>query len=222
MTQTYPKARTDLVCPECGALMVIRKSPKFDNPFYGCSTFPDCRGSHGAHASGEPHGIPGNKATKDARIQLHALFDKLWKDRGPMKRGEAYEWFQGVLGMTEDECHIARFDVEACQRAEKVVRDELLRRRLIEIDPKVVLALWLLYTLFGDDITEDLKIKFEDGMWHNDEKMLAEPALAVLGWSTLGSTGDKVEQKVIAVAQGIVSEWADKALGATGNSDKKV
>jgi ssDNA-binding Zn-finger/Zn-ribbon topoisomerase 1 len=36
-------------CPECGAQMVLREPPedepdKFD-PFFGCSRFPDCRGT---------------------------------------------------------------------------------------------------------------------------------------------------------------------------------
>lgn len=209
MSVTYPKERTDLVCPECGAPMVIRKSTQYDNPFYGCSTFPDCRGTHGAHPDGEPLGIPANKATKAARMQTHLLFDKLWKDRGPMKRKEAYEWFQGAMDMTEDECHIGRFDIETCQRAEKVVREELLRRRLIEIDPKVVLALWMLYRLYGDDVTEPLRIQFEDGMWHNDEQKLVEPARSILNWSTNGSFGDKIERKVTSVAQATVEEWLE-------------
>lgn len=207
MAVRYPMALDDLECPECGAPMVLRKSPKHDNPFYGCSKFPECRGTHGAHPNGAPLGVPADKATKDARIQAHLLFDKLWKDRGPMERREAYEWLQGAMKMTADECHIGRFDIETCQCAEKVIREELLRRRLIEIDPKVVLALWLLYKVYGDDITEDLKLKFEDGLWHNDEQMLVEPALAILGWSLAGSTGDKIEQKVIAVAQATVAEW---------------
>lgn len=30
-------------CPKCGAPMVLRKS--YRGPFYGCSTYPECRGS---------------------------------------------------------------------------------------------------------------------------------------------------------------------------------
>lgn len=208
-TEKYPKARDDLVCPECGELMVIRKSPDYENPFYGCSAFPDCRGTHGAHPDGAPLGVPANKATKAARMQAHLLFDKLWKNRGPMKRNEAYEWLQGAMSMTEEECHIGRFDIETCQRAEKIVRDELRKYRLNEIDAKVVLALWLLYRLYGDDMTEELRAQFEDGMWYSIEQKLVEPARSILNWSTNGSSVDKIEQKVIAVAQATVEEWLE-------------
>jgi ssDNA-binding Zn-finger/Zn-ribbon topoisomerase 1 len=71
----YPKERRDLVCGECGAPMILRYSHKYSGPFYGCTTFPTCRGTHGAHADGAPKGIPGNKETKQARIKAHGLGD---------------------------------------------------------------------------------------------------------------------------------------------------
>ena len=31
------------ICPECGSPMIVRRS-RFGKLFYGCSTFPKCRG----------------------------------------------------------------------------------------------------------------------------------------------------------------------------------
>jgi ssDNA-binding Zn-finger/Zn-ribbon topoisomerase 1 len=67
-----------LHCPDCGAMMSLRAS-KF-GLFYGCSMFPQCRATHGAHPWGAPLGIPAKRDTKMARIRAHAAFDRLWKE----------------------------------------------------------------------------------------------------------------------------------------------
>jgi ssDNA-binding Zn-finger/Zn-ribbon topoisomerase 1 len=43
-------------CPECGARMSLRR-PKPDQswePFWGCSTFPECRGTRNIMSDGKP------------------------------------------------------------------------------------------------------------------------------------------------------------------------
>ena len=99
-------------CPECGEAMVLRNS-KF-GLFYGCSTFPKCKATHGAHKDGKPLGIPADKATKKCRIDAHEAFDQLWKGKH-MDRSAAYEWMQEVMEMTEDEAHIGRLDADQCE-----------------------------------------------------------------------------------------------------------
>src|SRR4051812_16877242 len=67
-------------CPECGAVMNLRSSPKYkyrdgtDRPFYG--TIPACKCTHGAHPDGRPLGIPCNRETKDVRIRLRSVVEK--------------------------------------------------------------------------------------------------------------------------------------------------
>jgi len=104
---------TTLTCPECGA--PVRLRPSRYGLFYGCTTWPKCNGTHGAHPDGKPLGTPGNRETKDARIRAHAAFDTLWKNGG-MKRKEAYRWMQDTLGMSQNEAHIGSFDVATCER----------------------------------------------------------------------------------------------------------
>jgi ssDNA-binding Zn-finger/Zn-ribbon topoisomerase 1 len=121
----YPCERHDLVCAECGSLMKLRKSEKFDNPFYGCTRFPECKGSHGAHRDGRPLGTPANKATKLARIRAHRVFDLLWhQPGGRMSRPEAYAWMRRKMRLSEDQAHIGKFSEEQCTKLIEAVREK--------------------------------------------------------------------------------------------------
>lgn len=102
--------------------MVLRDSKH--GKFYGCSTFPQCRGTHGAHADGRPLGTPANKETKEARMRAHEAFDQLWRS-GRMNRSQAYSWMQRVMSMTKDEAHIGKFSAEQCDKLIELVSWEL-------------------------------------------------------------------------------------------------
>ena len=109
-------------CADCGAPMILRNSNY--GKFYGCSRFPECRGTHGAHQeTGEPLGIPANTETKQLRIAVHDAFDPLWLN-GQMGRNEAYEWLADQLGIPKHECHIGSFDKEMCERALEILTGE--------------------------------------------------------------------------------------------------
>ena len=116
----------DHPCPECGEPMVLRDS-KY-GLFYGCSGFPKCKASHGAHKkTGQPLGTPADGPTKKARIRAHDSFDQLWKGKH-MGRGDAYVWMQEAMEMTEDEAHIGKFTIDHCDRLELLV-DEYLEEK---------------------------------------------------------------------------------------------
>lgn len=103
-------------CPECGAPMtLITKNAKY-GPFYGCVMFRQtgCRGTHSAHANGQPMGVPGDRETKAARVRAHAAFDQLWTG-GKMSRKKAYQWMQETMHLTKRQAHIGKFDVEQCE-----------------------------------------------------------------------------------------------------------
>lgn len=115
---------TELSCPDCCAPMELRQSRY--GQFYGCTNFPDCRGTHGAHPDGTPLGKPGDREVKQWRIKAHAAFDKFWKSEAvgfPSRnkaRGWAYRWLQEQMGLSGAECHIGLFDVEQCKRVVEV------------------------------------------------------------------------------------------------------
>jgi ssDNA-binding Zn-finger/Zn-ribbon topoisomerase 1 len=119
--ETNPPPAPTLTCPTCGAPMVLRGS-KY-GLMYGCTKFPVCKTTHGAHPDGKPLGIPASAEVRAARIRAHTEFDKLWMKnefqkpaRPVMKRKEAYAWLRQAMGMTEEEGHIGRFDLEQCER----------------------------------------------------------------------------------------------------------
>ena len=103
-------------CPEgCGGVMTLKDS-RF-GLFYGCSNFPRCKATHGAHPDGRPLGIAADKATKAWRIKAHDAFDQLWKGSTDKRaRRRAYAWLRNHMNMTKEECHIGRFDTATCQR----------------------------------------------------------------------------------------------------------
>lgn len=110
-----------VICPDCGAAMVLRETKKFHyrngkpRLFYGCSRWPDCRAAHGAHPDGKPVGKPGTERDKKARMTAHAAFDQLWKS-GSMHRSQAYKWLAEQLGVEKKDCHIGKFDAAMCAR----------------------------------------------------------------------------------------------------------
>lgn len=112
----------ELRCPDCGAMMTLRSSQY--GLFYGCSMFPQCRATHGAHPWGAPLGVPAKRDVKLARIQAHVAFDRLWKS-GRLQRSDAYRWLQSQLGLAEGEAHIGRFDKDTCARVIEVVEAAL-------------------------------------------------------------------------------------------------
>jgi ssDNA-binding Zn-finger/Zn-ribbon topoisomerase 1 len=100
--------------------MVLRNSKH--GPFYGCSTFPVCRGTHGAHPDGKPLGIPADKATRAARIRAHDVFDRIWKE-GHMSRKNAYMWL--AKAMKRDVVHIGSMDVDECEAVVRLMSDAI-------------------------------------------------------------------------------------------------
>ena len=71
---TYIRTKPEPFCPECGAKMALRRpkpSQSFD-PFWGCSQYPDCRGTRSVTEVNEdqmpmfPH-APSNTVSKKYR-----------------------------------------------------------------------------------------------------------------------------------------------------------
>ena len=102
-----------VICPICFSNMVLKNS-KY-GLFWGCSQWPKCKGTHGAHPNGKPLGIPADDETKKARIEAHARFDTWWEKEG-LTRKEAYRNLQRIMNLTAEEAHIGRFTKEQCQQ----------------------------------------------------------------------------------------------------------
>ena len=107
----------------------MKLRPSRYGQFYGCTRYPACQGTHGAHADGTPLGIPANRETKEARMAAHAAFDQLWQD-GQMSRNRAYQVLRDLMGMTQEEAHIGRFTKEQCEQLiGKLAEYQAIRQR---------------------------------------------------------------------------------------------
>jgi hypothetical protein len=119
----WPGERMDLLCPEkgCDGRLVLRSSKH--GLFYGCSRYPTCKGSHGAHPDGAPLGTPADGETKKARIRAHAFFDRIWKDHAIGKsRDEAYAWLAKTLGVPLGKAHISMMGKDDCEILVEVIK----------------------------------------------------------------------------------------------------
>ncbi|MDE2470792.1 MAG: topoisomerase DNA-binding C4 zinc finger domain-containing protein [Bradyrhizobium sp.] len=116
---------TKVTCPDCGAPMRLRQTQRFTTKdgqprkFYGCSRFPQCQATHGAHPDGRPLGVPGNAETKAARHRAHAVFDAIWES-GRLKRKAAYLWLSAKLGR---DAHMGEMNIEQCEEVVKICEE---------------------------------------------------------------------------------------------------
>lgn len=110
-----PEECFSLRCGDCGSLMELRRSHY--GLFYGCSHYPQCRGTLGAATNGRPLGSPGDGRTRRARKEAHNAFDQLWKANTPrMDRDAAYAWLRDKMGLSLLEGHIGHMTFEQCQK----------------------------------------------------------------------------------------------------------
>lgn len=81
--------------------------------------------------------LPGDQQTRDARHQLHELFDPIWSDqRGPFSQGKrpnkrgvrrdrAYWWLANTMGVEKSDAHFGMFTLEQCERAKAAIEKQL-------------------------------------------------------------------------------------------------
>lgn len=103
-----------LRCAECPDGTLTLKDSRFGK-FYGCSNWPACKGSIGAHQKPPflPLGTPATPETKRLRIALHAKLDPFWQGKPKGARGRVYEAVSRFLGRPY---HTGEADAETCRR----------------------------------------------------------------------------------------------------------
>jgi hypothetical protein len=113
-----------VTCGECGSPMSLRDSRY--GKFWGCTRYPECRGTHGAHPNGLPLGIPADEKTKRLRMEVHAMLELQWQGRTKRQKN----WLLGICGRE----HIGEMDKDMLLKIKhramsdfQVVRDLLNR-----------------------------------------------------------------------------------------------
>ncbi len=105
-------------CADCGALMVLRTTKKFqygdgnNRNFYGCSNYPICKGTHGAHPDGRPLGTPATAEVKQLRRAAHAAIEA-WAARNDMSIRRAHQRLNDHFGC---DVHMGELDGDGCQK----------------------------------------------------------------------------------------------------------
>lgn len=106
------------LCPYCGSESEFVDSARvYRGKSYGMIY--DCRPCDayvGVHKGTEKAlGTLANRELRQWRMKAHAAFDPIWKN-GRMQRRAAYAYLQRIMGMSEAEAHISRFNVDQCQK----------------------------------------------------------------------------------------------------------
>lgn len=110
-----------LTCPDCGAAMRLRQG-RF-GPFYGCSRYPACRGTHTATRDGEPAGIPADAKTRRMRAAVIEVLKAGYLDRAYLTKP--------IAEMSADECAAALANVDQELQEPLTGEEQTLWDRLI-------------------------------------------------------------------------------------------
>ncbi len=107
-------------------------------PVYRCRK---CGARCGCHKGmTRPLGKPANARLRELRMDVHALFDPVWRRRlarkraldprynQGMARGGRYKKLAQLLGIAKDECHIGLFDEDMCRRAIEIIKSGALEQ----------------------------------------------------------------------------------------------
>lgn len=114
-------------CPYCGSKAELVSSTKvYRGRDYGrifcCPNWPECDSYVGVDPQGKPLGRMANAELRKWKIRAHAAFDPLVEAKMAKgysrnsAKGKGYRWLAEQLGISQQECHIAMFDVDMCKR----------------------------------------------------------------------------------------------------------
>ena len=121
---------TELKCPYCGksSFLVTGKHVYPHRPdlhwkkFYVCDPCDARVGCHGN--TSRPMGYLANAELRRLKMNAHRWFDRIWRQKY-MERKAAYKWLAHKMGMTEDECHIGKFNPEQCCKVVELAKEKL-------------------------------------------------------------------------------------------------
>ena len=99
-------------CPDCGGGTVKRKGPY--GHFYGCDSYPKCKGVISCDKDGKLTVAPADKNNRKLRTEAHAIFDQLWKKK-LYTHTNAYRWLQIITNLPAKDAHIGKFDSKQCE-----------------------------------------------------------------------------------------------------------
>lgn len=130
------------LCPYCGrfseltvgASIYPRRPELAERSFYLCQPCQAWVGTHEGTVT--PLGTLADTTLRRHRGQAHQAFDPVWRT-GLMSRKRAYAWLTTQLNVHPDDCHIALFDAETCQRVVTVCGELIANKQRENQDVQV-------------------------------------------------------------------------------------
>lgn len=110
---------TAKICPYCDSKTIhVSESYIYGKEYKGrkmivCANFPSCDSYVGTHDDGTPLGRLANKTLRNAKINAHYWFDKIWKE-GFIERSELYSNLSDYLNIPKEYTHIGMFSEITC------------------------------------------------------------------------------------------------------------
>jgi hypothetical protein len=112
-----------VTCPYCSAFAELvsgdviypHRRDLAHKKYWLCNPCDAYVGVHEGSPKFAPLGRLANRELRDWKQRAHAVFDPLWK-RGTYKRTEAYAVLQQKMGLTKEQAHIGKMDVDQCKR----------------------------------------------------------------------------------------------------------
>lgn len=116
-------------CPYCGGPVTLTSNAAIYGSEYGRWPYvylcKPCDAYVGLHpATDLPLGTLANAQLRNARKTSKSAFHALM-ERRDMKRGDAYAWLSGRMGIPKAEAHFGMFDLERCRAAYRVCMQAL-------------------------------------------------------------------------------------------------
>ena len=128
------KSKHSVDCPYCKQPAVLvrgsviyPKRPDLHPLFYWhcapCDAYVGCHKSGSGISDGTaPLGRLANKQLRQAKMQAHFYFDRLWRDK-KMSRSKAYAWLASAMKIPPAEAHIGMMDVTQCQQVADLAKN---------------------------------------------------------------------------------------------------
>ena len=123
LTEIHKAILKGQICPYCSS--PTRRTTEveiYGKHFSGrdiivCKNYPLCDSYVGCHKSGEPLGRLANKKLREAKINAHDKFDRLWKGK-LVTRSQAYKMLSEFLQIPPDYTHIGMFKLSTLKKVE--------------------------------------------------------------------------------------------------------
>ncbi|WP_087864096.1 zinc-finger-containing protein [Comamonas thiooxydans] len=115
------------VCPHCcSAVEIVGNEEIYGKPYgkypwaYRCKSY-TCDSYVGMHPfTNIPLGTLANRTLREARKRVKEQFNPIWQGRLTSRRN-CYEALARAMNMPPSQCHFGWFNLEQCERAEKIL-----------------------------------------------------------------------------------------------------